>query len=187
MSRTGFTGRAVGLLAVVVIGGCAEVRTRIDFDTAADFGRYRTYTWVIEEPLMRTEQGRGATVSPLVQQRIRDAIDRTLAGKGYRREEAADFAVAFTVGVRERQVLSHWDPYDPYYYRGRYPPYPWRAFVETYTEGTLAIDIYDVASKRPVWNGHATKVLGEADTTAERIDAVVAHVLAGFPPKPGGQ
>jgi hypothetical protein len=187
MQTAGARAAAVGLLAAMAVGGCAGVRTQTDFDPTADFRGYRTYTWVTEEPLMRVEQGKGGAVSPLVQQRIRDAIDRTLAGRGYRQEKPGDFAVAFTVGVRERQYLSHWYPYDPFYYRGRYWRYPPQPVIETYAEGTLVIDIFEVASQRPVWTGRATKLVGEADAAAEQIDAVVAEVLKEFPPKPDGQ
>jgi len=98
--------------------------------------------------------------------------------------EQADFTVAFTVGARD---LINVDDY-PLGYRGR-RPWSARYFgtgadVTTYTEGTLAIDIFDNGSRQPVWHGWARKRItgGDIEDPAPTIDAAVRAILAGFPP-----
>ena len=50
------------------------------------------------------------------------------------------------------------------------------------TDGTLTIDIYDAASKAPVWHGTATQEVTSTTLSAEKVTAVVTAVLANFPP-----
>jgi hypothetical protein len=56
--------------------------------------------------------------------------------------------------------------------------------VRQYTEGMLAVDIFDVEERRPVWHGVATKRISDADRDDAEvtIKAAVDSVLAGFPP-----
>jgi hypothetical protein len=48
----------------------------------------------------------------------------------------------------------------------------------------LAIDVFDVASRRPVWHGVATKTIHESDRedAGGTIKAAVDAILEGFPP-----
>jgi hypothetical protein len=57
--------------------------------------------------------------------------------------------------------------------------------VDTYREGTLAIDVFDGKSHQPVWHGWATKRITEADIrgAAEQIPIAVTAILESFPPR----
>ena len=56
--------------------------------------------------------------------------------------------------------------------------------VPQYREGTLAIDVFDGRTHRPVWHGGAQKELTRKDLEqcAEPINEAVSSVLAKFPP-----
>ncbi len=56
--------------------------------------------------------------------------------------------------------------------------------VRQYTTGMLAIDIFDVSERRPVWHGVATKSINESDREDMNatIRDAVAVILGGFPP-----
>jgi hypothetical protein len=56
--------------------------------------------------------------------------------------------------------------------------------VRQYQKGMLAVDIFDVAERRPMWHGVATKSITESDRKKmdETVDAAVTAVLEGFPP-----
>ena len=70
---------AVALLASLASLACSTVRVSDDFDPSTDFSAYKTYAWLAEPP---TPTGRPRLDSPLVQERIRKAIDQSLAGQG---------------------------------------------------------------------------------------------------------
>jgi hypothetical protein len=186
-------------LAVVLgLAGCESLRVGSDFDRQASFSGYHRYSWMPRE--------HPRTLNPLVLQRAHDSIDAALAAKGFvyvSDPAAADFMVDFTIGSRERtEVTAYPPPYTgPWYggygynaYPGRYYGYPggwwghpyWGSdvSVHTYREGTLAIDIFDQRTHRPVWHGWAKKTLTQADLERSEgpIREAVNTVLAAFPP-----
>jgi hypothetical protein len=81
----------------------------------------------------------------------------------------------------------HLEKHDPAGFRR---PYRWGGAyyqdidVRQYTEGRLAIDVFDGKLKRPVWHGFATKTISSADQAdpQKAIDAAVAAIVAEFPP-----
>ena len=51
----------------------------------------------------------------------------------------------------------------------------------------LAVDIFDVREKRPVWHGFAEKTISEKDRkqVQETVQAAVDSIMPGFPPPAG--
>ena len=57
--------------------------------------------------------------------------------------------------------------------------------VRTYDQGTLLIDVIDVASDKLVWRGASSQALpnlSDPQRLTDHINAAVAAVLAQFPP-----
>ena len=52
----------------------------------------------------------------------------------------------------------------------------------SYTEGTLAIDVFDGKTHVAVWHGWATRRIGDSTDRAKLVDEVVGAILAKFPP-----
>ena len=114
--------------------------------------------------------------------------DRVIKQVGETRARGRRFRHGFRgVGARERVSVTS-TPY-PVAYRGAWR---WgRAYyndvdVRQYTEGRLAIDIFDAKEKRPVWHGYATANVSSATDRAERqalLREAVTKILAEFPPK----
>jgi hypothetical protein len=50
----------------------------------------------------------------------------------------------------------------------------------------LALDVFDVSERRPVWHGVATKTINDSDRedAAGTVKAAVDAILVGFPPTP---
>lgn len=67
---------------------------------------------------------------------------------------------------------------------GAYYGYGTDTTVRQYTEGVLAIDIFDVKESRPVWHGVASKSINKSDREDRvgTIKAAVDAILAGFLP-----
>jgi predicted small secreted protein len=175
------------LPAAALLAACVTMQGGSDYYSAADFSGYRTYSWLSDSPLIRAESGR-VEISPLDLRRIREAIERELTGKGFQLvsgPESADFAVAFTVGARDMIDASDY----PDTYRGPWrwnAPYYWpNVDIYMYTEGMLAIDIFDNATREPVWHGWARKIVSGADVEdpESAINAAVASILEDFPPE----
>jgi len=98
----------------------------------------------------------------------------------------ADFVVAYTIGTRgEIRVSSYpvayqgswgWHVHCSYYYIREYSE-------QSYTKGTLGVDIFDGKSKKPVWHGWAEKMITESDRKGpdSAINEGVAKLFESFP------
>jgi hypothetical protein len=160
----------------LLVASCAiNPRIDTDYDPTADFSQLRTYSWAF------TSVPRG--MSPLLYERTRASIDRSLAARSFTQASPGDFAIAFTVGARDRVDVTDFGDFGPFF-----PRYHWqwrgahRIDVRQFREGTLAIDIYDVATRRPIWRGTATQELPRNGVDQRQVDAAVDAMLRGFPP-----
>ena len=170
-------------IAPLLLAGCAAMSVSSQKYPQADFSGYHSYAWIAADPLI-VPPGAEPPVSALTARRIREAIERELQAKGYRQlaaPEGADFVVAFTVGTRERIDATSY----PVPYRG---PWQWRWYasqtdLRVYREGTLSIDIFDGATRQPVWHGRARKEITSHDVSdpGPVIDEAVAAILGKFP------
>lgn len=178
-------GLALLLPLALALSGCETLRVGSDYDRAANFSSYHTFTW-----LPRQEY---SYVNPMMIEQAKDAILSALEQKGYRYvadSAEADFAVDFTLGSHERvDVHTYPQPYAwPWYGYGRfwwgYPYWGTGIDVSRYREGTLAIDVFDAKTHRPVWHGWAKKELSHEDIvkSSDAIRQAVDAVLAKFPP-----
>ena len=176
----------VFFLVFLACSGCTSLQAGSDYYDAASFSAYRSFAWVGDSPMIQS-RSRVVDINPLNVRRIREAIERELEAKGFAQvetDEAADFGISFTVGARD---MIRVDDY-PSFYRGRWrwnPPYYWpNVDVSMYTEGMLAIDVFDNTTREPVWHGWARKriVGSDIDDPRSTIDAAVAAILEDFPP-----
>ncbi|HVK40907.1 MAG TPA: DUF4136 domain-containing protein [Phenylobacterium sp.] len=170
---------APATFTLLLLASCASgPAVKVDADPAANLSAYRTYSWAYAEP------PRG--MNPLSYQRVRQSIDANLASRGYTQASPGDFAVGFTLGARDKVEVTDFGPYGGFYpgygrgFRGGWAaPYN-DVDVRNVTEGTLAIDIYDSGTKKPVWHGVATQNIG-SNVTQQQIETAVSSVLAKFP------
>lgn len=205
---------AIAGLAGLALAGCSTTASfNSDYDELQDFSNYKTFAWADESPM--TTYGK-TRIPPTAEPKISRQIRAELESKGYTYvadKERADFAVAFSIGTRVGQEVVQ----SPTYFygnsanwrwgRGYYPSaaraYPRAAYparvtaypatvstVESYTEGTLAIDIFDVERKSPVWHGAGVKTLSRSEERGQnilsdpaKIREGVASILADFPPE----
>lgn len=178
--------RSISVLAVLVLTACASQRVGSDYDHSAMFSWYQHFAWMPRED----EESH----NPLVVQRAHDAIEAELTRKGYARvpdPSKADFLVDFTLGAQERVDVSSFPA--PYFVPdGRIYPEWWgyrywgpQVDMRRYREGILAIDVFDVGSRMPVWHGWARKELTRSDVerSGTSLHAAVQTVLQGFPPR----
>ncbi|MBT3832982.1 MAG: DUF4136 domain-containing protein [Gammaproteobacteria bacterium] len=185
--------RHLTLLLLVFLAGCAAPKPMVDFDPSHNFSEYRTFAFISDNPLMIAEGLPG--VSPMLEGRIIQITENILSARGYTRvsdRKEANFTVGFTLGGRDKiQVTSY-----PESYRGNYGSWGWggRGYygaqtytntdVRQYTEGTLAVDLYDGSTRKPVWHARAVRKITTKmrENPGETLRAILGDMFAAFPP-----
>jgi hypothetical protein len=167
------------LLVAGLLAGCVSTPVvETDRDPAADFGRYRTYAWLQEPPIG----------NPLLKQRVVQAVDGELAGKGWRMAPAtdADVLLAGHVAVRDEATLdvfyesNEWSGWN---WRGPHPYGTQRVELRTFRVGTLVLDLFDARTQRAVWRGVAEGMVPASEARRERDAMQAVHAMfRDFPP-----
>jgi hypothetical protein len=151
-------------------------KTSYDYDKAANFAAYRTYS--LKDG---TKVG-----NPLIDNRIVEAIDAELAAKGLTKDDAnPDLFVTYHVAFDKEKDVSAWS--------SGTGPYGWHygmsstnVQVRTILIGTLVLDMADAKRKEVVWRGVGVK---EIDTSAKpdkrdkNIREAVKKIAKNYPPK----
>ena len=148
-------------------------KVRFDYDHSANFTKYKTFTW-IKQPV--TEQ------DPLIGQRIVNAVNMQLMAKGLKLVQSnADLGVAVNVATQEKQTLNtFYDGFGGWVWGFDGPV---TTTVETYTEGTIVADLFDIQTKKIVWRGTATKeVSSKPSKETEEVEKSIEKMFKHFPP-----
>jgi len=172
--------------AFFLLSACAYGPTvRTDFDPSVNFQTYRTYSWI--EPTV--PQG----MNPLMFARVQGSINQALGARGYTQATPGDFAIAFTVGERDRVRVYDWGPSYGGWGWGGWGCCGWGGWggwghsdidVDQYLERSVVIDIYDNRTKRPIWHGVASNNEYSDAVNYPKLEQAVAAALAKFPPQP---
>jgi hypothetical protein len=181
--------RLLALLAAPVLLSCAGVSVSQDYDPELlpRFASYRSFDWF---PGGRELTGNPQLDSPFLDQRVRAALVSQLAAKGFQKVEdrTPDFYVNYHLSVQTRLSSSG---VNTYYGVGSYGSHGGFGIglgtspIRQYEEGTLVIDLVDVASRQLVWRGTGTRAVSRNPTpeeTTRSIQEVVAEILKQFPP-----
>jgi hypothetical protein len=173
------------LAACVAFAGCSQYDIKYDYDVDSNFSAYRTYAWI---PQQIDEGSVPASTAvqrnTLLDKRIREAVDATLATKGFTvNAETPDLLVVYHTGMQNKVDVTDWG----YTYSGSYWGWAGRDIdVYNYTEGTLIVDLVDSKSKQLAWRGSATGVVDPGrspEEVQERINDVVTQIFSNYPPK----
>jgi hypothetical protein len=178
-------------LALTACATGKSYKTYDDYNPNIDFGRYQTFSFISESPMI-VASAQGA-VSPLLEGRIMNAVRADLSRKGFRYvpdPEQADMAISFTVGSRDQIRVDQY----PATYRTGYGSY-YRSYgygmtygtetrVRQYTEGQLAIDIFDV---RSVHQQYRRRNTGRIPTGTGRSRPAEPGAAANQPLNPGAR
>ncbi|MBW2714236.1 MAG: DUF4136 domain-containing protein, partial [Deltaproteobacteria bacterium] len=100
--------------------------------------------------------------------------------------ENPDLVLSFSLGAREKIRVDSYPVQSGYRYGPRHGD-GWVSDVRQYTEGTLAIDVFDRETKEVVWHGWATKRISPEKHSEKRkaiVDRVVDNLLEEFPQAP---
>jgi hypothetical protein len=173
------------LLLSGLLAACAtSPRVMSDTDPRADFSRYRTYAF--SDPLGTNRD----SADTLLSQRLKMATSREMAARGYAYQpQSPDLLVNFHAKLEEKVYSTPMmTPAFGYYgyRRGFYAAWPtwgFNNYVDTYTEGTLNIDVVDAARKQLVWESvvFGRTMLSTGPRAVPAIDAAVAAAFRRYP------
>jgi hypothetical protein len=178
-TKNHFLTLIVFITTAIFLVSCTTISVNQDYDPAYDFSKLKTYGFI---PI--TEE---AGIDQLNATRLGDAIKENLNAKGYTLSEKADFGIALFFTKDTKTSIQSTGGYGygyGYGYRG-YGGMGGSTYVTQYDEGTLVIDVVDMAKQELVWRGIGTGVLSENPTVEERtanINYAVSEILAQFPP-----
>jgi hypothetical protein len=162
---------AAALLVLAPLCAFAQ-KVNTDFDPKTDFSTFKTYAWTEGTP----------SPNPMGEQRIHDAVNQRLQAKGLKLVTAnPDLVVATHVVVKEEKELVSTGYGGPYRWGGGMGT----TSVQTYTQGTLALDLYSAATKKLVWRGVGTDSASDkADKNTQKVNKALDKMFKEYPPKP---
>jgi hypothetical protein len=177
---------AIALLLGGVTAAVAQ-DVRYNFDSKADFTKFKTYKWV---------DIKGADhVNQLVEKQIRDAVDAELPKKGLQKTEtdSADLYVAYQTAIgTEKQFTSYntgWG-YGPGWgggwYGGGMGSTMTTGSTSTIYIGQLALDMYEAAKKDVVWRGTVSKTIdpkAKPEKQQKNLTKAIEKLLKNYPPQ----
>jgi Domain of unknown function (DUF4136) len=175
LHKQGFLG--LGVILLVAVTALANKITT-DYDHKADFTKYKTFSW-LKQP---------QTNDPLMKGRIVEFVNAELQRRGLQLVPAAgDLGLSAHAATKQEQTLD-------VFYNG-YPDWGWRwrggfgggpevATVETYTVGTLVVDLFDSGTKQVVWRGVATDTVSDKpEKNTKETQKVVEEMFKKYPVK----
>jgi len=178
-------------VAILTLGATtvAAQDVRYNFDSSADFSKFKTYKWVEIKGSDHANQ--------LVEKQITAAIDAELATKGLTKTDSdtADLLIGYQTAVgTEKQFTSYntgWG-YGPGWYGGGW--YGGGGMTSTTTTGStstiyvgqLVLDMYSSTGKDLVWRGTASKTIdpkAKPEKQEKNLKKAIAKLLKNYPPK----
>lgn len=166
---------------------CSSIKVSHDFDKSANFGAYKTYAL--------TPEAEQLPLDDINRRRILDAIATELAGKGLTKSDNPDVWIDVNLRAEQKQsaTATTSNPGGAYYGYGRGYRYGMGGGfsttsinVENYVEGTLFVDMIEVAKKQLVWQGRAVKTI-DPDASSEKREAninyAIKQIFTKYPPK----
>jgi len=162
-------------LALLFASASFAQQVKTDYDRNADFSRYKTYSWEKVQ-----------TQDPLWVDRIKDAVNSTMAAKGLTPvESGGDIAIVAIEMTQNRQTLNT-------FYDGFGGGWRWRGFggfgdatttTENYQVGTLVVDLFDAHTKTLIWRGSSSDTLSDkSDKNIKNLDKGVQKMFDHYPP-----
>ncbi|QCR23856.1 DUF4136 domain-containing protein [Pontibacter sp. SGAir0037] len=151
-----------------------------DFNPTANFGRYRTYNWLSTDIAGLDYQ---LDNRELINRSVRAAIQSELLKRGMDTDtDSPDILVAYYVAVGGEQRMDSDNASTMAYGFTGIPN-----FKDTYSEGTLIIDLVEASTNELVWRGWAEGEVNLDNLQEAQITRAVIKVLAQYPPGTPGR
>ena len=181
--------KLVILSVLIIIFGCSSIKVSQDYKPTIDYSNLKTYAWQSE-----TQEKTGDTRldNPLLDNRIRDAVDNFLLEKSYKRntESIPDFYVAYVLNIFRRIDSSGGSTGFSFGFGsfGRSSGFGISTGSQAgeYDESMLVIDFIETGSGNLLWRGIGTRRFSQhskPEETTENVNETVNKILSQFPPQ----
>jgi hypothetical protein len=165
-------------MMLLFAGKSSAQQVKTDYDHSANFGQYKTYSWEKVQ-----------TKDPLLVDRIKDAVNSTLAAKGWTLVPSGGDVEVFAIETTQNQQTLDT------FYNGFGGGRRWGGFggafgdatttTETYTVGTLVVDLFDAKTEKLIWRSSSSDTLSDqANKNTKNLDKGVNKMFQHFPPAP---
>jgi len=164
-------------MMLLFAGQSSAQQVKTDYDRNANFGQYKTYSWEKVQ-----------TKDPFMVERIKEAVNSTLAAKGWTLVPSGGDVEVFAIETTQNQQTLDT------FYNGFGGGRRWgfgggfgdaTTTVETYQVGTLVIDLFDAKTEKLIWRGSSSDTLSDnADKNTKNLDKGVNKMFQHFPPAP---
>jgi len=171
-------------LAAMVMSSCATIKVTSDFDKTAPFENYKTFAF--------TQEALNLNISELNRNRLISAVEAQLGAKGFTKSETPDVLIDMNLVSKTVQTATANTSGGGGYYGTGYRYGYGGGFSTTtinydsYEEGTLFVDMIDVAKNQLVWQGRGVGTLNP-DVSAEKREAninyAIEQIFSRYPPK----
>ena len=184
------TLRTIALgLGLVVAAGCAQHVTT-DYSPATSFSHYRSFALV-----MPPDSGG----QQLLDERVRNAVQAQLTAKGLTLADRQNADLYVGYGIIDKTHRQIYTTNEGWGWGGRWGWRYWRygaawpmtvqRRIETYTDGTVVVNLVDAKTKKVVWEGEATGVLNlpvdNPVRATKQVDGAVTKLFTKYPPQNG--
>ena len=168
---------------LLVVGRAFGQDVRYNFDSTADFSKFKTYKWIT----MMSE----APIDKLTDDQIKASLDAGLARKGLKKVDTdnADLFIGYQTTEHISEKFSSFSPgwtVGPGWAGGGLSSGGTAGgkSSEIY-KGELAVDMYDPANQHLIWRGVASKSLdpkAQPEKRQKNLDKAVSKLMKDFPP-----
>ena len=176
-------------MGLILAAGCAGQQVTTDYSPATSFSQFRTFALVSSPDTTAAQQ--------LLDQRVRNAVQAQLTTKGLTPADRqnADLYVGYgMVDKTHRQLYTYNDGWGwgggwgwRYYRWGVAWPMTVQRRVETYTDGTVVVNLVDAKTKKVVWEGEVPDVVNlpvdNPVRATKEVDAAVTKLFTKYPPQ----
>jgi Domain of unknown function (DUF4136) len=174
--------RILSLMVIALVCATASLAQRIktDYDRSTDFNQYKTFSWE-----------RVQTQDPLWVDRIKAAVNSTLAAKGWTQVESGGNVsiIAMEMTQTHQTLNTYYNSFGGGWGWGRRFGGRGDSFGEsttipdTYRVGSLVVDLFDSSTKNLIWRGSLSDALSDkSNNNIKNLDKGVVKLFDHFPP-----
>ena len=176
------------LLTITLVVGCSSVKASQDFDPSKNIATLKTFAWKTET---QPPTGDIRVDNPLLDARIRDAVERNLTARGYQKQTGAtpDFFIVYKY-VIQRKLDSDRPQTGIGFGIGSFGSrggigISTGTSVSEYDQGLLVIDFLDARDDGLLWRGNGSRRVDQHTDPAkitERINEMVDKIMTQISP-----
>jgi hypothetical protein len=178
-------------MGLILAAGCAGQQVSTDYSPSTSFSQYRTFALV-----MPPDTG----AQQLLDQRVRNAVQAQLDAKGLTVADRQNADLYVGYGMVDKTHTNVYTYRDGWGWGGGWG---WRSYrwgvawpmtvqrqIETYTDGTVVVNLVDAKTKQVIWEGEVADVVNlpveNPVRATQQIDDAVAKLFAKYPPRASG-